>query len=332
MGRKALDYTEEQIKEALKKHKTQAGAAEELGCSQGTVSNYVSHYGLGPSVIGHTPRDDRYDSPTMSIQNIKELLFDIQNKNVPTVGYKEVDIQIDSYHKILIVPLADWHIGARYVDYRRLVEDIEYVRDTPFVYTILLGDYCDNYNTSAYKQGQIEQNIPIQDQKAYAEEFIKELSDKTLAVINGCHDEWSYFNDGFDFAKYLANKSFAYYMGHNGIINLLIGAVMYRIFITHNTFRNSTINEGHGLKSALKEGQDFDIGVRAHNHKPHTEDCVVRGERRFLVTAGSYKGQDRHASKAGYSPTVGCTPGILLDPETRSIIVNADYRELKDFV
>ena len=108
--------------------------------------------------------------------------------------------------------------------------------------------------------------------------------------------------------------------------------VLYRIYITHNTCRNSTINDGHGLRSALKEGIDFDIGIRAHNHKPHTEDCVVRGERRFLVTAGYYKGQDSLATKGGYPATIGCTPGILLDPENRSIIVAADYREMKDFL
>ena len=116
------------------------------------------------------------------------------------------------------------------------------------------------------------------------------------------------------------------------MINLLVGNVLYRIFITHNTFRHSTINEGHGLKSALKEGADFDIGIKAHNHKPHVEECVVRGEKRFLVSSGAYKGQDRYASRGGFPSTIGCTPGIMLDPELKSVIVNTDYNELKSFL
>jgi len=332
MGRTAYDFSEDEIKEAMKESKTQKEAAEILGCSQGTVSNYIKAYGLSPELIGHTARDERFELPDYSITSIKELLFELQDINAPTVGYQEVDIQIDTNHKILLIPLSDWHIGARYVDYKRLIRDIEFIRDTPFVYTTLQGDYCDNYNTSAYKQGQIEQNIPIQTQKSIAESLIKQISDKTLVIINGCHDEWSYFNDGFDFAQYLAHKAFAYYMGHNGIINLVLGAVNYRIFITHNTYRNSTINDGHGLRSVLKEAEEFDIGIRGHVHKPHVEDCVVRGETRYLVTCGTYKGQDRFASKGGFPRTVGCTPGILLDPEIKEIVCSIDYRRLIEYL
>jgi hypothetical protein len=107
---------------------------------------------------------------------------------------------------------------------------------------------------------------------------------------------------------------------------------VYKIFTTHNTFRNSTLNDGHGLKWILREHCGFDIGIKAHNHKPHLEEFILRGKTRYIIGCSSYKGQDRHSSKEGFPPTKLLVPGILLHPKRKEIIGNIDYRELKDYL
>lgn len=332
MGRNSLDISEEELVEALKKTKTQSQAGELLGISQASVSNYMREFNISPKKLMNTPIIRAHQSPNLSYEELIQILVQAQEEEEPTVGYNEVDISIETDRNIAIFPTADWHIGARWVDYKRLIQMIEDIVNQPYAYTLLCGDFCDNYNQTAYRGGQVEEKIPIQWQKYAAEVFIKRLAPKGLGIINGCHDEWSWFNDGFDFAKYLASKGDCYYLGHNGYINLKVNDIDYRIFMTHNTYRNSTINEGHGLRSALKEHGDFDVGVCAHAHKPFVETFVLRGEKKWIMRCGAFKGQDRHASKGGFPPTYECTPGFILNHDKKDVIMDIDYTKLLEYL
>lgn len=682
MGRKSLVIDKEELIEKLKELPTQNDVAEYFDCSQGTISNKVREYDIGPKLVMKTKKREGMELPEFSYDDLKKTLTQLEDRAEKSIGYNEVDIEIETERPIGILPLQDFHIGARYVFYRRLFESVDTIVDHPFIFTTLNGDYADNYNTSAYKAGQIEQAIPIQEQKASVESIIKRLAPSTLSIINGCflegtpvvaddytmkpietinrvlgkeesydvkkhwqnnyhsgdicrisylgntvfnipatnnhpfvglkreniqcpyrengrfckginvgkfcndrcknkpiikpetilagdlevgdfvyipkpkdpkgnkfttedmeifgwylaegstipekavtiftlgiterkqverlqeliethhsdkissttlierkkknvqslrvygkefaewickycgryshskklhidvinesneklaklvdcfrlgdghtrddyglditlttisedlawqlwhvllrigqfasirqqerknrdyddfqinyrperkqfrycetengyfvpiinietenydgivknlwieseehlyraggclqrncHDEWSYLNDGFDFAQYLANKSLGYYMGHNGLIHLKVGNITYDIFVTHNTYRNSTINPGHGLASVAKEGVDFDIGVGAHVHKPHFEQRVIRGELKTLVIGGAFKGQDRYASKSGFPPLLGITPGFILNPVQKQVLGHMNYKE-----
>lgn len=329
MGRKKLDISKESLKKALDDTPTQAKAAELLGCSQGTVSNLMAEYGIDAKATGETKVDELLEMPEYTYEESKKILTELQKVSRPTVGYDNVSIKIDTDYKILLIPQADWHIGARFVDYDQLTEDIEFIASTPNIYTGLCGDYCDNYNLNSYKNGQQEQVLKIQEQKAHAETLIKKLEGKILWFINGCHDEWSYLNDGFDFAQFLAHKNHpGYYMGHNGLINLKVGDILYKLYVTHNTQRNSGMNDGHGLKYVCAFDRGFDIGIKAHNHKPHIEEFIMRRKTRHILSCGTYKGQDRHGSKSGYAGLKLEIPGILLHPKKKEAILDINYKEL----
>lgn len=333
MGRNKSDITKEQLLEALYETDTQIQAGEKLGCSQGTVSNLMAEYAIEAKAKGKTPKDDAIEMPDYTFEQSKILLSKLQKVSRPSVGYDEVEIDIETEFKILLIPQGDWHIGARFVDYDQLMEDIEFIARTPNIYVGLCGDYCDNYNTSSYKGGQVEQVLPIQDQKAHAETLIKKMEGKILWFINGCHDEWSYFSDGFDFAQFLAHKNQqGYYMGHNGRVLLKVGDILYKIYVTHNTQNNSRLNDSHGLKWVCRDDIGYDIGIKAHNHKPNVEEFVLRRKKRYGVSCGSYKGVDRNASKKGYPRVRLEIPGILLHPKEKEVILSMDYRELVKYL
>ena len=332
MGRNYIEIDKDELKKKLKELPTQNAVADFFNVSQGTISNKVRDYGLGAIMKPKTPKDKFHEMPDWDENELKNLLYNLEDSSAKTIGYNEVDIEIETETPIEIASIADPHIGARHVEYRRFWKTVMDIRDIPNMFTTLNGDYADNYNTSAYKSGQIEQQLPIQKQKAIVEWFVKQLSPKTLSIINGCHDDWSYLNDGFDFAKYLAHKSRGYYLGHSGLINLKVGDVTYRILVVHNTFRNSTLNPGHGLRSVAKEGVDFDIGIGAHIHKPHFEQFVLRGELKTIMICGTFKLEDRHASKEGFPPLLSCTPGIILNPKEFEVIGHIDYRKLVKYL
>lgn len=333
MGRKELDITKESLGKALEEFPTQKLAADSLGCSQGTISNKIKKFGLGPKVIAKTPRDPKKEQVSFTWDEVKKILLKIQDENSKTVGYEKVEIEIESNGNILFIPISDLHIGSRYTYSRELIEIIELIKNNPQVLTGFNGDLADNYNTSAYKSGQIEQVLQIQKQKAIIETLVKELEGNILWFINGCHDEWSYFNDGFDLAQYLAHKDQqGYYMGHHGRVDIILNGIKYRTFVIHNTFRNSSINEGHGLKWVCREHVSYDIAIKAHNHKAHVEEFFMRGKKRYAMACGSFKGQDRNGSKKGYPPTGRTTPGFLLNAKKKEIILDIDYRNLVKYL
>jgi len=135
MGRNRLEITKEELIEALDKTSTQAQAGELLGCSQGTVSNLMTEYEIEATASGETESDEALEMPDYTFEQSKILLGELQKVSRPSIGYNDVKIKINTNYKILLIPQADWHIGARYVDYAQLMEDLEFIANTPNVYT-----------------------------------------------------------------------------------------------------------------------------------------------------------------------------------------------------
>jgi len=332
MGRREIEIDEEELIEQLDLLPTQEKIADYFGVSQGTISNRIRDLKLVKS-NGLTDKDPKKEFPSLTWEKAKEILIDVQDNNSPTVGYKEVEIEIEAPGNILIVPLMDLHIGARYNYSRELIELVELISDNPRVFTGFCGDLADNYNTSAYKGGQVEQGLKIQMQKAIVETLVKKLHGNILWFLNGCHDEWSYFNDGFDFAQYLSHKDLeGYYMGHNGTVFLYLNGIKYKMFVTHNTFRNSSLNEPHGLKWVCREHVGYDIAIKGHDHVPFVDEYILRSRIRYGICGSPWKGQDRHTSKVGYAPTVQTTPGVILNSKTKAFLADIDYKNLVKYL
>lgn len=185
MGRVKKEISEDELSDALEQFENQYDVADYFGVSQATISNRVNEYGLGATAETITPRDPRIERPAFSYEETKEVLLEKEEETAETVGYYEVNIEIDTNLPLRILPMADWHIGSRHTASRRLFECTDKIIEDPQTFTTLNGDLIDNYNTSSYKQGQIEQEIKIQDQKIHAESIIKELAPSTLSILNG---------------------------------------------------------------------------------------------------------------------------------------------------
>lgn len=332
MGRKPIEITKNELKELIKRYSTQGEIADVIGCSQATISNKIEEYGLGATALSKTKRDSRIERPKYGYDKTKEKLLKLEEQTAETVGYSEVDIEIETDLPIRLIPLADWHIGARHVAYSRLFEAVDIIESDSQTFTTLNGDLIDNYNTSGYKGGRVEQELGVQEQKYDAENIVKRLTPSALSIINGCHEEWSFLNDGFDFAKYLSKHSKGYYMGHNGKINLTVGDITYGIYVTHNTKYHSSFNMGHGLARSHEKVTEFDIGIGAHYHTSHFEQRVVKDKILTLVFCGAFKGQSRHASKKEFPKPSHLTPGLVLYPNERKVMGSIDYRRVGKYL
>jgi len=222
-------------------------------------------------------------------------MIKIDEKTAKTIGYNYFKFKFPE--SIILYPTGDLHIGADTTIHGEIAKIVKFCHDHPNIKIVLLGDYIDNFGKFAVGGGIHEQAISITKQKELAEWIAKYLGNKILGVIQGCHEEFSYRADGFDFGKYLANKADARYLGKQAILDLEVGENTYKVLVDHNERWSSTMNMTHGLKQTCRFFKDFDIGIGAHRHVPNAEVTLIRGKMVHTCKISSYKKPDRFIEK-----------------------------------
>ncbi len=301
VGRKKIEVTIEEFKNAVKVVKQKYGyvrnkfVAEELGMSYPTFLGIKQELGLDPKNIELTPRNKFFEQTEWTEEEFMKELSDIDERTAKTIGYNYFKFKFDE--SIIFKPLGDLHIGADTTIHTEIGEIIKICHDNSNVKVVLVGDYVDNFGKFGPGGGIHQQAISITKQKELAEWIAKYLKGKILGVIQGCHEEFSYNADGFDFGKYLANKADARYLGKQAILDLEVGENNYKILVDHNERWSSSLSMCHGLKQACRFFQDFDLGIGAHRHVPNAENTLIRGKMVKTCKVSSYKKPDRFIEK-----------------------------------
>jgi len=301
VGRKKIELTEDKIRDATAKVLRKYGyirlkfVAKELSVSYPTFLGEKQRLGLDPKTMELTPRSKFFEQTEWTEEEFFQELGDIDDRTAKTIGYNYFKFKFDE--SIIIKPIGDLHIGADTTIHREIGKIVKFGHDHPNVKFIWVGDYIDNFGKFSVGGGQHEQAINITKQKELAEWIAKYLEGKIIGVIQGCHEEFSYRSDGFDFGKYLANKSDARYLGKQAILELEVGENTYKILVDHNERYSSTMNMCHGLKQACRFSKDFDLGIGAHRHVPNAENTLIRGKMVKTCKVSSYKKPDRFIEK-----------------------------------
>lgn len=90
--------------------------------------------------------------------------------------------------RIKILPLADVHYGHKSCDVKDFKNDIEYIKNTPGVYTFLNGDMIENANKLSIGGGVYEQDKMPNEQIHDIVEMLAPISDKILWSVIGNHE------------------------------------------------------------------------------------------------------------------------------------------------
>ena len=146
--------------------------------------------------------------------NVWSSILDFQGAlEEKSIEQKEISIKIDTDKWIGIAFVGDLHIGNMATDYKTMLEHRDVIANTKNLYTVLNGDYCDNYIPSSHVAGMFEALFPPAVQKNLAKDYITTIKDKVLALVAGCHDLWSLKASDFDLTEYLAKHGKAAYLG-----------------------------------------------------------------------------------------------------------------------
>lgn len=195
-------------------------------------------------------------------------------------------IKIDLPRELSSIELhtfADEHIGDEHSDIKRVMERIEYVKNTPNAYCIMNGDIMDNATKTSIGDTYTQVFNPME-QLAKAVELFAPIKDKILCITHGNHENRTYKKEGINLSRLIANQLGLEdrYTPTSAVLFLRVG---------ENNFRESngsgkrrqicyTLYVLHGSGGGRKEGAkairladmasviDTDIYIHSHTHLP----------------------------------------------------------------
>lgn len=180
---------------------------------------------------------------------------------------------------------ADEHLGDEHCDVKRLIQRIEYVKNTPSAYCILNGDIVDNATRTSIGDVYAQEFNPMEQLKR-AVELFEPIKDKILLVTHGNHENRTYKKEGINLSYLVAAQL--------GLTERYTptSAVMFLRFGEHVHGRKEDNGSGkyrkicytiyalHGSGGGRKEGAkairladlasiiDTDIYIHSHTHLP----------------------------------------------------------------
>ena len=224
-----------------------------------------------------------------------------------------------------IVFISDIHAGASGVRYDLLRRDMEIVRDTPGLYTIINGDLIENVKPQSKAGAALYTALfpSPREQLAYVQERLKIITGKVIVLAQGNHDAWDGKWAGIDRLPELATElGAAYFTEGGGTVFVDVGGERYTIVTRHNSGGNSRINTSNPMRRMYDEFNQWeraDVVCLSHFHFCDMHTPLRNGKPVVWFRSGTYKTRDAYSQSGGFMPEYGC-PLVVLYPGERKII------------
>ena len=249
-------------------------------------------------------------------------------------------IKIDLPKKLKQIELhtfADEHIGDEHSDINRVLERIEYVKNTPNAYCILNGDIIDNATKTSIGDTYTQVFNPME-QLQRAVEIFAPIKDKILLITHGNHENRTYKKEGINISALIATQLGLAdkYTPTSAVLFIRFGEGTKDI---HNRKIRYTVYALHGSGGGRKEGAkairladlaciiDTDIYIHSHTHLPmimkqgfhridNNNSTVALVDKLFVNTAANLK-YGGYGEAGAFKPSSTDTPVIYLNGEKK---------------
>lgn len=250
-------------------------------------------------------------------------------------------IKIDLPRELETIELhifADEHIGDEHSDIKRVMERIDYVKNTPNAYCIMNGDIIDNATKTSIGDTYTQVFNPME-QLAKAVELFQPIKDKILCITHGNHENRTYKKEGINLSRLIATQLGLAdrYTPTSAALFIRFGTgqacnhsrkVCYSVYVLHGS--------GGGRKEGAKAIRladmasiiDTDIYIHSHTHLPmimkqayhrinYQNSNVALVDRLFVNTAANlnYGG---YGEAQEFKPSSKDTPIIYLSGTKKS--------------
>lgn len=270
----------------------------------------------------------------------------------------EFSIKIPKRKIVSIIPMGDWHIGSRACNKEKLCELINWIKKTPDVYIIGMGDYADLINLSdpRFDISQIDDDIV--EAKDYLSRLAQIQADKIVDLLRpikhriiglgvGNHELSILKKYHYDVMYKICGTLDVKYLGWTSLTRLKIvrenktgSSVTNALIIFSEHSRVAGRKKGSKINSLEDRSNDFDadIFLRGHSHDkicttkvsltlPKRGDLRTEVKKRVYAICPSYfnsyeTGTITYGEIAGYPPT--STGVIRIDIELKQTYAGGD--------
>jgi predicted phosphodiesterase len=229
--------------------------------------------------------------------------------------------KLDIGNNLKLYVLSDMHLGDAHADIPTLKSIINFIKDTPECYCILLGDIL-NTALKNSKSDIYSESLNVEQAQDLAMELLSPIKDKILAMSPGNHENRVWREVGVDLSLWLARRLNLETVYRNNGIALTI---QFGEDVNGNPFRLNVFGQhgayggGRKLGSAMNALEDLDgivgnadIYIRAHTHQPiqgsrniflfDDKGNVHRGTK-YYFNSPSVMNYGGYAYEKGYKPT-----------------------------
>ena len=225
---------------------------------------------------------------------------------------------------------ADEHIGDQHSDVKRVLQRIEYVKNTPNAYCILNGDIIDNATRTSIGDTYTQVFNPME-QLERAVAIFEPIKDKILCITHGNHENRTYKKEGINLSKLLAVQLGLgeRYTATSAVLFIRLGHCKH-----HHRKQRYTLYVLHGNGGGRKEGAkairladmasivDTDIYIHSHTHLPmimkqgfhrvDTCNSTVTFVDKLFVNTASNLDYGGYGEAGAFKPSSKDTPVIYL--------------------
>ena len=233
-------------------------------------------------------------------------------------------------NEIKICPLSDAHIGHVAHMAGKFEEYVDYIKNTPNVFTFINGDLWEFANKLSIGSGVYEQNLMPDEQVNSVRNTLIELKHKILWAIPGNHEERATKSIGVDVLGTMCRTIGIPYYDEPVYVDINWRGTKFTVFAQHGSSGSGT--KGGKMNAAGKprlwqEAIDFIIMGHVHDLIVNKETMVRRDpagfqlelRKQYVIVLPSFMGYfNTYGSRKGYAPPAWGTV-------TMSLFADGDY-------
>jgi hypothetical protein len=300
---------------------TQEQVAEEAGVTRAQVCHALRRARKSDRIEYEDKRCPEPEAIGNYFNKIKELQ---QAQEAVDTKQVKTTVRLNEDKPFAITWSGDWHIGASGVDYESLEKHIDIIANTDGMYFIGAGDYIDN---AIIHRGSDHESImrPGMQAKA-AMEILDRIGDKVIALVRGCHEDFSKKVDDRDYLEQFCELTDSVNLWHGGDITIKAGSQSYLWRCRHKYKFQSALNLENAMRRINEIKGPCDVAAEAHYHDGYIMDRHLMGEFRIMMRSGSFKVWDEFGQKlAGYKGHI-MMPTVIMFPDKRVLIPIRDLQ------
>lgn len=274
------------------------------------------------SVIHHTPIHQSPDS----FDWWHERAMSAQEARQEALGIPEhVEIEIKTQRPVIIGLVGDVHAGGEDVDYELFYKDVQFLKQHPLSYVMLLGDLTDSF---FFVPAVHKALLNLEEQYGYMKSAVRELKGKILVSWAGNHDMWASRMGPTLYEEW--TKENGHYLEGLSFVSLKVGDQEYKISGSHKHNGFSIYNHAHPSLRMKRDGSEGgDIYITAHKHKKAyvTQYQNMYGGKalqQHFLSLGTYKSTDDYSRGSGFvrqkRNQMGAT-FVVLHPDRKQVEV-----------